>query len=168
MRRKTCNPGTLDGSVNYVENVDARVWKYEMSGKQVLLQWFSYRKANRERPTIGERRTPSPLTSRPNTRSLRCCLDRCPNACDFSGASIQLSLTRSSWLPATSALRYHRRLCRRFELRRSLPGRERCPPIAGPPTLQALVIAPENCNRSLNGFFQDRFGRCRPTGCRSI
>jgi hypothetical protein len=25
------------------------------------LQWFSYRKANRERPIIGDRRTPSPL-----------------------------------------------------------------------------------------------------------
>jgi hypothetical protein len=29
--------------------------------KQVLLQWFSYRKANRERPIIGDRRQPSPL-----------------------------------------------------------------------------------------------------------
>jgi len=37
------------------------VWSYEVSGKQVLLQWFSYRKANRERPIIGDRRTPSPL-----------------------------------------------------------------------------------------------------------
>jgi hypothetical protein len=27
----------------------------------VLLQWFSYRKANRERPIIGDRRPPSPL-----------------------------------------------------------------------------------------------------------
>ncbi|MGA3213087.1 MAG: hypothetical protein ABSD20_17425 [Terriglobales bacterium] len=32
-----------------------------MSGKQVLLQWFSYRKAHRERPIIGDRRAPSPL-----------------------------------------------------------------------------------------------------------
>ena len=37
------------------------MWRYEVSGKQVLLQWFSYRKANRERPIIGDRRTPSPL-----------------------------------------------------------------------------------------------------------
>jgi hypothetical protein len=37
------------------------VWNYEVSGKQVLLQWFSYRKADRERPIIGDRRTPSPL-----------------------------------------------------------------------------------------------------------
>jgi hypothetical protein len=45
----------------YVENVDLAVWKYEVSGKQVLVQWFSYRKANRERPIIGDRRPPSPL-----------------------------------------------------------------------------------------------------------
>lgn len=45
----------------YVENVEPKVWLYEVSGKQVLPQWFSYRKAHRERPIIGERRTPSPL-----------------------------------------------------------------------------------------------------------
>lgn len=43
----------------YVENVDRRVWEYEVSGKQVLRQWFSYRRANRERPIIGDRRPPS-------------------------------------------------------------------------------------------------------------
>jgi hypothetical protein len=45
----------------YVENVYTRVWNYEISGKQVLRQWFSYRKANRERPIIGDRRPPSKL-----------------------------------------------------------------------------------------------------------
>jgi hypothetical protein len=45
----------------YVENVEPRVWSYEVSGKQVLLQWFSYRKKNRDRPIIGDRRQPSPL-----------------------------------------------------------------------------------------------------------
>lgn len=45
----------------YVENVEPGVWNYEVSGKQVLLQWFSYRKSDRERPIIGDRRTPSPL-----------------------------------------------------------------------------------------------------------
>lgn len=45
----------------YVENVELGAWNYEVSGKQVLLQWFSYRKADRERPIIGDRRTPSPL-----------------------------------------------------------------------------------------------------------
>jgi hypothetical protein len=45
----------------YVDGVPPEVWQYEVSGKQVLVQWFSYRKANRERPLIGERRKPSPL-----------------------------------------------------------------------------------------------------------
>lgn len=45
----------------YIENVEPAVWRYEVSGKQVLLQWFSYRKKNRERPIIGDRRQPSPL-----------------------------------------------------------------------------------------------------------
>lgn len=37
------------------------VWSYEVSGKQVLGQWFSYRKKNREHPLIGDRRPPSLL-----------------------------------------------------------------------------------------------------------
>lgn len=45
----------------YVDNVDPRVWNYEVSGKQVLVQWFSYRRLDRSRPLIGERRPPSPL-----------------------------------------------------------------------------------------------------------
>lgn len=45
----------------FIDNVDARIWGYEVSGKQVLAQWFSYRKANRERPIIGDRRLPSAL-----------------------------------------------------------------------------------------------------------
>jgi hypothetical protein len=45
----------------FIENVPLAVWQYEVSGKQVLLQWFSYRKKNRERPIIGDRRKPSPL-----------------------------------------------------------------------------------------------------------
>jgi len=45
----------------YVENVAPQVWGYEVSGKQVLTQWFSYRKRNRERPIIGDRRPPSKL-----------------------------------------------------------------------------------------------------------
>lgn len=46
----------------YVEHVEPGMWNYEVSGKQVLVQWFSYRKANRERPLIGDRRPPSPLS----------------------------------------------------------------------------------------------------------
>ncbi len=45
----------------YIENVPAAVWNYEVSGKQVLRAWFSYRKQDRERPIIGDRRQPSPL-----------------------------------------------------------------------------------------------------------
>jgi hypothetical protein len=45
----------------YVEGVPPQVWNYEVSGKQVLRQWFSYRKADRERPIIGDRRQPSKL-----------------------------------------------------------------------------------------------------------
>jgi hypothetical protein len=45
----------------FVENVPAAVWQYEVSGKRVLTQWFSYRKKNRERPIIGDRRPPSKL-----------------------------------------------------------------------------------------------------------
>lgn len=45
----------------FVDKVLPEVWDYEVSGKQVLVQWFSYRKQNRERPIIGDRRQPSPL-----------------------------------------------------------------------------------------------------------
>jgi predicted helicase len=44
-----------------IDNVPPGVWAYEVSGKHVLTQWSSYRKRNRERPQIGDRRTPSPL-----------------------------------------------------------------------------------------------------------
>jgi hypothetical protein len=45
----------------FIEPVPPAVWHYAVSGKQVLVQWFSYRKKNRERPIIGDRRPPSPL-----------------------------------------------------------------------------------------------------------
>ncbi len=63
-------PDTIDYDVTrhrllvgrgYVERVSPQVWKYEVSGKQVLRQWFSYRKASRERPILGDRRPPSKL-----------------------------------------------------------------------------------------------------------
>lgn len=53
--------GRLKVGAGFIENVPAAVWAYEVSGKQVLRQWFSYRKKNRERPIIGDRRPPSPL-----------------------------------------------------------------------------------------------------------
>ena len=45
----------------YIDNVSPAVWAYEVSGKHVLTQWFSYRKLHRERPVIGDRRPPSRL-----------------------------------------------------------------------------------------------------------
>ncbi|WP_372425140.1 type ISP restriction/modification enzyme [Salinarimonas chemoclinalis] len=44
-----------------VANVTPAMWAYEVSGKNVLRQWFSYRKADRSRPVIGDRRPPSEL-----------------------------------------------------------------------------------------------------------
>ncbi len=45
----------------FIEHVPPAVWRYEVSGKQVLVQWFSYRRKTRARPIIGDRRPPSPL-----------------------------------------------------------------------------------------------------------
>ena len=45
----------------FIDNVPPEVWRYEVSGKQVLVHWFSYRKNDRTRPVIGERRPPSLL-----------------------------------------------------------------------------------------------------------
>jgi hypothetical protein len=47
----------------FVENVTPEMWAYEVSGKQVLWHWFSYRRRDRTRPIIGDRRPPSPLDS---------------------------------------------------------------------------------------------------------
>ena len=52
---------SVDGHLYSVDDVPPAVWAYEVSGKQVLRQWFSYRKRNRERPQIGDKRAPSPL-----------------------------------------------------------------------------------------------------------
>ncbi len=51
----------LHVGTGYIAPVPAAVWHYEVSGKQVLVQWFSYRRKSRERPIIGDRRAPSPL-----------------------------------------------------------------------------------------------------------
>lgn len=45
----------------HVDNVTPEMWAYEVSGMNVLRQWFSYRKRDRKRPIIGDRRPPSPL-----------------------------------------------------------------------------------------------------------
>ena len=45
----------------FIDNITPAMWAYEVSGKQVLTQWFSSRKRNRVRPIIGDRRKPSAL-----------------------------------------------------------------------------------------------------------
>ena len=46
----------------YVDSVSQEMVDYEVSGMNVLTQWFSYRKFDRSRPIIGDRRPPSPLS----------------------------------------------------------------------------------------------------------
>jgi hypothetical protein len=45
----------------FVENVTPAMRNYEISGKTVLDQWFSYRRRDRTKPQIGDKRPPSPL-----------------------------------------------------------------------------------------------------------
>jgi predicted helicase len=45
----------------FVENVTPAMRNYEISGKTVLDQWFSYRRRDRTKPRIGDKRPPSPL-----------------------------------------------------------------------------------------------------------
>jgi hypothetical protein len=47
----------------FVQNVSPEMWAYEVSGMNVLRQWFSYRRYDRTKPLIGDRRPPSPLDS---------------------------------------------------------------------------------------------------------
>jgi hypothetical protein len=47
----------------FVENVSPEMWAYEVSGMNVLRQWFSYRRRDRTKPIIGDKRPPSPLDS---------------------------------------------------------------------------------------------------------
>ena len=67
-------PGEFPGRIDYdaaarrlkvgdgfVDRVSPEVWTYEVSGKQVLVHWFSYRRRDRSRPVIGDRRPPSAL-----------------------------------------------------------------------------------------------------------
>jgi hypothetical protein len=53
--------GRLHVGRGYVDGVSPAVWVYEVSGKPVVKQWFSYRRRNRDRPVIGDRRPPSRL-----------------------------------------------------------------------------------------------------------
>jgi hypothetical protein len=51
----------LHVGAGFIDNVTPQMWAYEVSGKQVVKQWFSYRRRDRSRPVIGDRRPPSPL-----------------------------------------------------------------------------------------------------------
>ncbi len=59
----TYDPGKqeLHIGTGYVANVTPAMWAYEVSGKNVLRQWFGYRRRDRTKPIIGDRRPPSPL-----------------------------------------------------------------------------------------------------------
>jgi hypothetical protein len=46
----------------YIANISARVWSYEVSGWNVVRQWWSYRRMNRSKPPMGDRRPPSKLS----------------------------------------------------------------------------------------------------------
>ena len=46
----------------FIDNVTPEMWAYDVSGKNVLGHWFSYRKRDRSKPLIGDRRPPSPLS----------------------------------------------------------------------------------------------------------
>ena len=59
----TYDPGArrLHIGGGHVANVTPAMWAYEVSGKNVLRQWFGYRRRDRGKPIIGDRRPPSPL-----------------------------------------------------------------------------------------------------------
>ncbi len=46
----------------YVANVSPEVWAYEVSGKNVIRQWWSYRRKDRSKPPMGDKRPPSKLS----------------------------------------------------------------------------------------------------------
>jgi hypothetical protein len=54
--------GRLKIGTGYIANVAPEVWAYEVSGKRVLSQWWSYRRKDRSKPPMGDKRPPSPLS----------------------------------------------------------------------------------------------------------
>jgi hypothetical protein len=46
----------------YIDHVSPRVWAYDVSGKRVLTQWWSYRRLDRSKPPMGDKRPPSELS----------------------------------------------------------------------------------------------------------
>ena len=46
----------------FIANVSPAVWAYEVSGKRVVSQWWSYRREDRSKPPMGDKRPPSQLS----------------------------------------------------------------------------------------------------------
>jgi hypothetical protein len=46
----------------FIDNVSPAVWDYEVSGKAVIRQWWSYRRLDRSKPPMGDKRPASPLS----------------------------------------------------------------------------------------------------------
>jgi hypothetical protein len=60
----------LNIGTGYIDNVSPQVWAYEVSGKRVLSQWWSYRRKDRSKPPMGDKRPPSELSRIQPTRWL--------------------------------------------------------------------------------------------------
>lgn len=52
----------LKVGTGFIDNVSEAVWDYEVSGKSVIRQWWSYRREDRSKPPMGDKRPPSPLS----------------------------------------------------------------------------------------------------------
>ena len=52
----------LEIGAGFIANVLPEVWAYEVSGKNVLSQWWSYRRQDRSKPPMGDKRPPSKLS----------------------------------------------------------------------------------------------------------
>jgi hypothetical protein len=59
--RYDANQQRLHLGNGFIDHVTEVVWKYQVDGKQVITQWFSYRKRDRSKPPMGDKRPPSPL-----------------------------------------------------------------------------------------------------------
>ena len=46
----------------HIDHVSPQVWAYDVSGKRVLTQWWSYRRQDRSKPPMGDKRPPSELS----------------------------------------------------------------------------------------------------------
>ena len=46
----------------YIDHVSPQVWAYDVSGKRVVTQWWSYRRKDRSKPPMGDKRPPSELS----------------------------------------------------------------------------------------------------------